>query len=368
MAALKALAEQVIVITGASSGIGLTTARMAAKAGAAVVAVARNEEALRGLVEEIEAAGGRAAYVVCDVGQEGDVARVGAAAERVFGGFDTWVNNAGISIFGRLWDVPLAEWHRMFDTVYWGTVHGSLAALRYYRAANKPGAIVNIGSLFGDKAPAVQSSYASAKFAVHGLTGALRQEIEHEGWPISVSLIHPGRIDTPYNEHAGNFMPMQPVHRGMIYSPEAVAEAILWCAAHRKRDMFVGSQAKLAAMVGAIAPRLTDKVMETLMFTSQQSRTRVSDDDHRRALFSPGYGGHERGTHEPHLLRGSSLYVKATKRPALTAAALVGSGVLAWRWWHRRDASAPDVPPPEAGDMAQLTPAATTQAPAAIHA
>ncbi len=129
----------------------------------------------------------------------------------------------------------------MFDTVYWGLVYGSLAATRYFRERNQPGAIVNVGSLFGDEAPAVQSTYASAKFAVHAFAGSLRQEIEHEGWPISISLVQPGRIDTPYNEHAGNFMPMQPVQRGMIYPPNAVAEAILWCAAHQKRDMFVGA-------------------------------------------------------------------------------------------------------------------------------
>jgi NAD(P)-dependent dehydrogenase (short-subunit alcohol dehydrogenase family) len=313
---LKPLSEQVVVVTGASSGIGLVTARMAAKAGAAVIAAARNEEALASLVEEIEADGGRAAYVVCDVGREDDVARVVDAATSKFGGFDSWINNAGISIFGRLWDVPLADWRRMFDTVYWGTVYGSLAAVRHFRDAGKPGAIINVGSFFGDKAPAVQSTYASAKFAVHGFTGSLRQEVEHEGWPISVSLIHPGRIDTPYNEHAGNYMPMQPVHRGMIYPPEAVAEAILWCAAHRKRDMFVGAQAKFAAVLGAIAPRFTDTVMERIMYTSHQSRTRPANGDHSRALFEAGYGGHERGTHEPHLLRGPSLYVKATKRPA----------------------------------------------------
>jgi hypothetical protein len=220
------------------------------------------------------------------------------------------------------------DWQRMFDTVYWGTVYGSLAATRYYRDAQKTGAIINVGSFFGDKAPAVQSTYASAKFAVHGFTGSLRQEVEHEGWPISVSLVHPGRIDTPYNEHAGNYMPMQPVHRGMIYPPEAVAEAILWCAAHRKRDMFVGSQAKLAAILGAVAPRFSDRVMETLMYTSHQSRTRKSDGNHSRALYEAGYGGHDRGTHEPHLLRTGSLYVKATKRPAVTAAALIGGGAL----------------------------------------
>jgi hypothetical protein len=247
----------------------------------------------------------------------------------------------------------MADWHRMFDTVYWGTVYGSLAATRHFRDAGKAGAVVNVGSFFGDKAPAVQSTYASAKFALHGFTGSLRQEIEHEGWPISVSLVHPGRIDTPYNEHAGNYMPMQPVHRGMIYPPEAVAEAILWCAGHKKRDMFVGSQAKVAAILGAMAPRFTDRVMEKLMYTSHQSRTREANDDHHRALFEPGYGSHERGTHEPHLLRRRSYYVKTTKRPALTAAAVLGGGALAWTLLREKSAGRSH-PAPEASDMAQL--------------
>lgn len=353
---LKPLDQQVIVITGASSGIGLVTARMAARAGAAVVAAARNEDALRDLVEEIRSAGGRAVAVGCDVGREEDIARVVATAVAEFGGFDSWVNNAGIAISGRPWDVPMAEWHRMFDTVYWGTVCGSLAAVQHLREAGKPGAIINVGSFLGDKAPAVQTSYASAKFAVHGFTGGLRQEVEHDALPVSISLIHPGRIDTPYNEHGGNHMPMQPVHRGMVYPPEAVAEAILWCAAHPKRDMFVGAQAKVAAMLGAIAPRLTDRVMETLMFTSQQSRTRKATGDPRGALFEAGDDGHARGTQEAHLMRGQSFYVKATKRPAVTAGALLAGGAIAVALLRARAAASavPQEPLPEAGDMAQL--------------
>jgi len=157
----------------------------------------------------------------------------------------------------------------------------------------------------------------------------LRMELEHDGLPVSVSLVHPGRIDTPYNEHAGNYMPMQPVHRGMVYPPEAVAEAILWCATHPKRDMYVGSQAKFAAMLGSVAPRFTDKLMERIMYSSHQSKDRVSTGSRSRALFEAGYGGEERGTQEPHLLRRHSLYVKATKRPLATAGAIAAAGLLA---------------------------------------
>jgi short-subunit dehydrogenase len=324
---LKPISEQVIVITGASSGIGLTTARMAARRGAKVFVVARGEDTLKQLASDIRARGGEADYAVCDVGREGDVRRAADAAVQRFGRIDTWVNNAGISIFGRVWEVPLEEWHRMFDTVYWGVVHGSLAALRHFRAQRQGGAIVNVGSFFGDRATPVQSTYASAKFAVHGFTDALRMEIDHDRIPVSVSLVHPGRIDTPYNEHAGNHMPMQPVHHGMVYGPEAVADAILWCAAHPKRDMYVGAQAKLAALLGHLAPRLTDRLMNPMMWTSHQSRSRHAAPS-SRALFQPGHmDGHERGTHEPALLRSRSLYVQATKRPAVTFAALAFGGV-----------------------------------------
>src|SRR3954453_7961173 len=130
---LKKLSEQTIVITGASSGIGLVTARMAAKRGARLVLAARSEAALNQLVQEIRAEGGDAVYVVADVGYEDDVRRIATAALRSFGGFDTWVNNAGVSIYGRVLDVSLADHRRLFETNYWGLVHGTLAAAAHLK-------------------------------------------------------------------------------------------------------------------------------------------------------------------------------------------------------------------------------------------
>ncbi len=154
-------------------------------------------------------------------------------------------------------------------------------------------------------------------------------EVAHHQLPVSVSLIHPGRIDTPYNEHAANYMPMQPVHRGMVYPPEAVAEAILWCAAHPTRDMFVGSQAKFGAMLGGVMPGVTDKVMVVHAYTSHQSRTRPPEQPPQGALYRAGAHARERGSHEPGLLRTESLWVKASKRPLATLAAVAGLGWLA---------------------------------------
>lgn len=273
---LKPLQNQVVVVTGASSGIGLVTARMAAKQGAKLVLAARNEDALRQLSEEIRNNGGQAIYVVADVGKEEDVNRIVSRAIAEFGSFDTWVNNAGISIFGRCMDVTIADMKRMFDTDFWGVVYGSRAAANHYIQRGSAGALINVGSFLGDRAVAVQSTYSAAKHAVHGWTDALRIELEKDKAPVSVILIHPERIDTPYNEHARSYMPKQPAHRGIIYPPEAVAEAILYAAEHPKRDMFVGFQAKILAILGGISPRLTDKLMEIWAFPSQQSDRALS--------------------------------------------------------------------------------------------
>jgi len=322
---LKKLSQQTIVITGASSGIGLVTARMAAAAGAKVVLGARNEDALRQLADEIRGRGGKAAYAVTDVGSEEAIRGLADVAIASFGGLDTWVNNAGVSIFGRIMDVSIEDMRRMFDTVYWGVVYGSRAAVAYAREHDRPVALINVGSIFGDRATVLQSTYAAAKHAVHGFTDALRMELEAEGAPVSVTLIHPGRIDTPYNEHAQSYIPEQPAHRGMIYPPEAVAEAILFAATHPRRDMFVGFQAKAGAVLGALAPRLTDRVMELVMFRSQQA-DRPSRSRETSALHHAGYGLHERGTHEGHVRR-RSWYVKASKHPVLAAA--LAAGVVA---------------------------------------
>ncbi|NMG21878.1 SDR family oxidoreductase [Brasilonema bromeliae] len=326
---LKPLGNQVVVITGASSGIGLVTARMAAKQGAKLVLAARNEDALRQLVDEIRGLGGEAIYVVADVGQEEDVNRIAQRAIAEFGGFDTWVNNAGVSIFGRCMDVSIPDMKRMFDTNFWGVVYGSRAAVNHFKQRQSgSGALINVGSFLGDRAVAVQSTYSASKHALHGWTDALRTELEAEGAPVSVTLIHPGRIDTPYNEHARSYMPKQPAHRGMIYPPEAVAEAILYSAEHPKRDMFVGFQAKALAVLAGISPRLTDKLIELWAFPSQQS-DRPSRDPEDNALYRAGYGMHERGTHQG-WIRSGSLYVKAEKHPVTTTIIVAGLGTLIW--------------------------------------
>jgi short-subunit dehydrogenase len=312
---LRPLDDQVVVITGASSGIGLVTARQAARDGARLVLAARNDEALETLAGELRATGTEVLPVHCDVGRQEDVARVAQLAVDRFGGFDTWVNNAGVSIFGRLVDVSLEDMHRVTDTVYWGVVHGSLAAVKHFaatRTEDDAGAVINVGSFFGDRSVPIQSSYMAAKHAVHGFTEGLRMETESDRMPVSVTLVHPGRIHTPYNDHAQSYLPDKPAHRGMVYPPEAVADAILHAAAHPTRDMFVGGQARVLALVGGLFPRLTDRIMEPYAYPSQ-TKGEPSQPREDSALWHAGDGLRERGTNAPHLMRSGSFYVQAEK-------------------------------------------------------
>ncbi|MFP7478292.1 SDR family oxidoreductase [Terribacillus saccharophilus] len=327
---LKKLKDQVIVITGASSGIGLVTARMAAAEGAKVVLAARNEEALKELTEELRQAGHKAVYVRADVGMEEEVNMIAETALTSFGRFDTWVNNAGVAIYGNAMDISYQDMKRLFATNFWGVVYGSRAAVQHYRERSIPGALINIGSIFGDRGTLIQSIYATSKFAIHGWTESLRIEMERDCTPVSITLIHPGMIDTPYNEHARSYLEYQPVHKGMIYPPEAVAEAILYAASHPKRDIYVGSQAKLFQLLGANFPRLTDKLWERISPSKQYDEKRKSNSPEESNLYHAGYGMHERGTNLG-WKRKRSIFVKAAKHPVLTRIIVAGISVWAVR-------------------------------------
>lgn len=319
---LKPVREQVIVLTGASSGIGLTTARMAAKQGARLVLAARNQDAMRQLEQEINSSGGQAVGVVADVGNEGDVRNIATTANSRFGGFDTWVNNAGISVYGKLEQISIDDHRRLFETNFWGVVYGSRVALENLK--QRGGALVNVGSTVSDRAIPLQGMYSASKFAVKGFTDALRMEVEEEGAPVSVSLIKPAGIATPFIEHAKNYLDKEPTLPPPVYAPETVAEAILHAASHPVREIFVGSAAKTFSVAEKYAPRLTDRVMERTMFRAQHSDRPISR-DREGSLHHPGDDMHERGPYEGHVQE-VSFYTKASMHPWLTGAVLGAAG------------------------------------------
>ena len=326
---LKPINQQVIVITGASSGIGLTTARMAAERGARLVLAARNEEALAQLVQEINSKDGkdptnqpRAVSVAADVGKEEDVRWVAQLAAEKFGGFDTWVNNAGVSIYGHIKDIPNEDNRRLFETNFWGVVYGSQAAAEHLRKRGG-GAIINVGSTVSDRSIPLQGMYSASKFAVKGFTDALRMELEEEGAPVSVTLIKPAAIDTPYLEHAKSYLPegREPSFPPPVYAPETVAEAILHAAQNVARDIHVGGGSKMFSVMEKMAPRLTDRYMERALFKQQQRPARGRQSE---GLYAHGRGMMERGGYgeDGHVME-SSMYTKASTHP-LVAGALIG--------------------------------------------
>jgi short-subunit dehydrogenase len=327
---LKPLEIQVIVITGATSGIGLVTSRMAAKRGARLVLSSRSEDALKELTEEIKSEGGEATYVVADVGDETDVRKIATTAKERFGGFDTWINNAGVSIYGKFTDVSIEDQRRLFETNYWGVVLGSLAAVEQLR--QRGGALINIGSVLSDRAIPLQGAYCASKHAVKGFTDALRMELEYEGAPISVTLIKPSAIDTPYTDHAKNYLAVEPRNPPPVYSPDIVAEAILYCAENAERDVFVGGGGKGLTILGNYAPRTTDKMMEWTMFELQQSDQPARDRE-LHSLDKPSGRSTERGHYEGHVAE-SSLYTKGSLHPIITGGLLlagVGLGYAVYR-------------------------------------
>lgn len=323
---LKKLDEQVMVITGASSGIGLTTARHAVRQGAAVVLAARDQGTLDRLCEELKAAGGRALAVATDVSRYEDVQKLAEKAITEFGAFDTWVNDAGGSVYGKISDVPVEEERKLFEINYWGVVYGSRVAAEHLRQHG--GALINLGSVASDRAVPLQASYSASKHAIKAYSDALRSELEKDGAPVSVTLIKPTAIDTPFFRHAKSYMGIQPSEPSPMYAPEAVANAILYAAQHPIRDILVGGTAPLQSIMGRLTPRLGDKFLNATMFKGQQSEGEPATGDNQ-VLDRASGDLRERGEYPDVRVLEHSIYTETAMRPALKRAVLAGTALAA---------------------------------------
>ena len=323
---LKPIAEQVVVITGGTSGIGLTTARMLCRSGARLFLIARNEAALVTLRDELRARGGQADYAVADVADHAAVQAASAKAIATFGGYDTWINDAGAFIYGRLDEVSLADQRRLFDVTYWGLVHGTLTAAEHLKTSG--GAIINLGSVLGELATPYQGHYCAAKFAVKGFTEAFRREADADRHPISITLIKPAAINTPFTDHARNRMDSAGTRNPPpAYDAHLVARAILHACTTPVRDLTIGGAGGISMVVAnRLAPRAMDWMFARFGHASMTTKL-AGDEAQRDNLYEPREDLHSHSSLHP-MTRRTSLALEAQLNPG-TAAAVIGAGISA---------------------------------------
>ena len=323
---LKPLNEQVILITGASSGIGLVTAKAAAAGGAKVILVSRNFDALDRAVSEIKSQGGDATFAVADVADKDALRQAAQSGVALFGRIDTWVNNAGVSIYGKIEETTADDDRRLFETNFWGVVNGSRLAVEYLR--NTGGALINLGSEVSDVAVPIQGVYSASKHAVMGFTDALRNELSSDGYPISVTLIKPAAIDTPYPRHAQNVTGQEATLPSPVYAPELVADQILHAATHPVRDLYVGGGGRLMASLGQHLPKVMDWIAEKFMIGQQLKDAPADTQD--QGLHSSAGGHAERGpVGDDHTVREHSLYGVVSRNALTVSLITAGVGVAA---------------------------------------
>jgi len=325
---LKPLRNQVILITGATSGIGLATVHKAVNAGAKVFMVARNEDELQKIQDEMRLNGFNTAFAVADVAEFDQLQSAADHCITTFGRIDTWVNNAGISIYSRLLDTTDEEARKLFDTNFWGVVNGSKVAVPFLK--EQGGALINIGSVLSKVALPIQGIYSASKFAVKAFTDALRRELKADKLPISVSLVMPGAIDTPYPEHARSHIG-EPVQTPPVYAPELVADAILECAMTPRREMNVGSSAIIFPFVERYFPRLQDLIMSKKYMEEGQSLKQApnfrENDDAGNLFKAPTREGYIHGHYPGHVMKSSVLRKFSNSKSLLSGTAAVLGGI-----------------------------------------
>lgn len=288
---LKPLDQQVIVVFGASSGIGRVTARFAARRGAKVVVAGRDRAALESLVAEVAPA--EVAAAIADAADLDAVRAVADLAVERFGRIDTWAHVAGVAEYGRFADVTPEEFRRVVDVDLMGPVHGAWAALPHLR--KQGGAYIVVSSEIARRGFPLATSYSAAKHGVDGFVEALRVELQHEKAPVSVAQVMPAAIATPFFENARTRLGVRPSGPPPVYPPEKVAEAILTAAQHPRRDLIVGGAAQAQLLLQRVSPKLMDAFSRATAFRLQRSSQPKGPDDADALFDAPVGEDRERG-------------------------------------------------------------------------
>lgn len=323
--------DRVVVVTGASSGVGRAVAQAFGRQRAKVGLIARNAEALHDAAREIEQEGGAALPLPLDVA---DAEAVEAAADRVvdrWGRLDTWVNDAMVSVFAPAWEVTPAEYLRVTQVNYLGFVHGTLAALRHMRRRDA-GTIVQVGSALAYRSIPLQSAYCASKAAIRGFTDSLRCELRHERSRVRLTMLQLPAVNTPQFDQVRSRLPREPRPVGTIYQPEVIARAVLYAAERAPRELWIGQNAIKAIVGQFFVPGFLDRYLARVAWdgqmTDQPAKPRPDDVD---GLVPGDRGAHGRFDREAHG-RSPELWSRVHAR-SLGAGALAASVLLAGGVW-----------------------------------
>lgn len=259
----------VVVITGASAGVGRATARAFAARGARIGLIARNRDALEAAKAEVEARGGEAVVAVADVADAGAVERAAQLIEEAFGPFDVWVNNAMASVLGPIKEIPPDELRRVTEVTYLGVVHGTQAALRRMLPRDR-GVIVQVGSALAYRGIPLQAPYCAAKHAVQGFHDSLCSELLHDRSKVRATMVHLPALNTPQFRWIRSHLPRKAQPFGTIFEPEVAARAIVWASEHPRRELNVGWGTTQAIVANTFAPGALDRYLGRIGYEAQQ--------------------------------------------------------------------------------------------------
>lgn len=252
--------DRVIVITGASSGFGKGTARRLAQSGASLVLAARRGPLLEELARECEAAGSPTLAVTTDVSRREDMERLGREAVSRFGRIDVWINDAGVAALGRFEEIPLADHVQVIETNLLGTIYGSYVALQQFRR-QKQGTLINMASVLGKIPAPYYASYAASKYAIVGLSAALRQELrQNRVDDVHVCTVMPTTFDTPFFDHVANYTGHEVKPIPPVYDPERVIDVLVRLVSEPEDEVMVGTAGKISDVAHHIAPDTIEKI------------------------------------------------------------------------------------------------------------
>jgi NAD(P)-dependent dehydrogenase (short-subunit alcohol dehydrogenase family) len=318
---LDAIRPQVVMITGASAGVGRAVARALGLRGASLGLFARGRAGLEAAARDVAAAGGRALILKGDVADPDRVEEAAAALEQTFGPIDVWVNNAMASVFSPVVEMDPAEYKRVTEVTYLGVVHGTLSALRRMKPRNR-GVIVQVGSALAYRGIPLQSAYCAAKHAMEGFCDSLRAELLHDDSAVEITMVHLPALNTPQFDWVKSRLPRRAKPVPPIFQPEVAADAILWAAEHPRREYFVGLPTVEAIVGDRVAPGLADRYLARHGYDAQQT-SEPEDPQRLHNLWSPVDDSRDFGAHGRFdaAARSSSLELVVSKHHRAFAAA-----------------------------------------------